>query len=281
MKRLIIIVALSCIAASAYAQSLSALLIPTDARSLSMGGMVLQPDAPQLYAGASYGLWAPGTAGNNIFAADAYIKVGDKFALTLGGKAFMDKPYEIYSDPGAFKGNFKPYDMAFSLGGIYYLNEALDFGLKLSTISSILAEKAKGSTFCADLSARYSGQNWSVTLSGRNLGPNIDYGNGTYPLPMMVAIDGEWSPLKELKAAAGVDYLFSGAVMLNAGAEYCFADMLFARAGFHYGDAAKAVPTFISAGLGAKYAGVQLDAAYIFASPTIGNSLMLTLGYAF
>ena len=79
----------------------------------------------------------------------------------------------------------------------------------------------------------------------------------------------------------GNSFKVSGAVMLNAGAEYCFADILFARAGFHYGDAAKAVPTFISAGLGAKYAGVQLDAAYIFASPTIGNSLMLTLGYAF
>ena len=75
--------------------------------------------------------------------------------------------------------------------------------------------------------------------------------------------------------------LFFGALMAAVGVEYGFADMVFARAGFHYGDPAKALPTFASVGIGAKFIGIRLDASYVFLSETLGNSFLVSLGYAF
>lgn len=75
--------------------------------------------------------------------------------------------------------------------------------------------------------------------------------------------------------------LFSGALMAGLGAEYDIADFVSARAGFHYGDSSKALPSFASVGLGGHIAGVNLDAAYIFGSPATGNSFMVGLGYSF
>ena len=78
-----------------------------------------------------------------------------------------------------------------------------------------------------------------------------------------------------------MDYLFSGALMAGLGLEYCIVDIVSVRAGYHYGDAAKALPSFASVGLGVKFAGVHLDAAFLLASKTLGNTLMIGLGYSF
>jgi len=53
------------------------------------------------------------------------------------------------------------------------------------------------------------------------------------------------------------------------------------RGGFHYGDAAKALPTYASLGLGLQYAGVRLDVAFLTASQSLGNTLLFGLGYSF
>lgn len=281
MKRIITAAIALCIAASAYSQSLSALLIPTDCRSLAMGGATLRPDAPELEADAYFGKWAPGTVDNTVVGADVWFRIGSRLALSLGGKDFMDKPYGISGEEGAVKNTFKPYDLIFSLGADYFVNDAISAGLKLRTITSALAEKATGSAFCADIYAAYSGGNWTAAISGRNLGTKINYGGGDWPLPALIAADGSWAPIKGLKVAAEADYLLSGALMAAAGAEYCIADIAFVRAGFHYGDEAKALPTFVSVGAGAQFKGISLDAAFLLASKTIGNSLMVSLGYSF
>ena len=83
------------------------------------------------------------------------------------------------------------------------------------------------------------------------------------------------------QASAEVDYLFAGAIMAGIGAEYGFKDIAFIRAGFHYGDAQKAIPTYASVGLGVQYWGVRLDATWITASSVLGNSLGFSLSYSF
>ena len=232
-------------------------------------------------AQAFWGIWAPASANNTILGGDAYIRIGNKLILSFGGQDFLDKPYDISGEQGAVKGSFKPYDLIISLGGSYKITNAIDAGLTIRTITSVLGESAKGSTFCGDVRVGYSGNSWNANLSVRNLGTPINYGNGAYNLPSLIAAHGGWTPVKGLNVAAEADFLFSGTFMAGAGAEYCYADIVTARAGFHYGDPSKALPTFASLGLGGKFFGVHLDAAYVFASPTIGNSFMISLGYAF
>lgn len=281
MKRIILVISALFLAINVSGQALSSLLIPADPRSLSMGGAYVPSYDAMLDAQAVFGIWAPSYAHNIVAGADGYLRLGDRIILTLGGKDFIDKPYDISGDQGAIKGSFKPYELILSIGGAYCINDAISAGIALKTITSVLGDNAKSSAFCGDLWGKYSGASYYAGLAIRNLGTPINYGNGAYNLPSLIAAHGGWTPVKGLNVAAEADFLFSGTFMAGAGAEYCYADIVTARAGFHYGDPSKALPTFASLGLGGKFFGVHLDAAYIFASPTIGNSFMISLGYAF
>ena len=127
----------------------------------------------------------------------------------------------------------------------------------------------------------YGTELFTAGLGLKNLGSKIDYGAGGYSLPALVSVSGTVSPIQNLKAALELDYLFSGALMAGLGVEYTVLDMISVRGGFHYGDAAKALPTYVSLGLGAQFAGIHLDAAFLTASETLGNTLLISLGYSF
>jgi hypothetical protein len=58
-------------------------------------------------------------------------------------------------------------------------------------------------------------------------------------------------------------------------------DIGFLRAGYHYGDKSQGLASFASLGAGVQFAGVELSAAWLTASPTLGNSLLFSLGYSF
>lgn len=281
MKKLLISILAFALASAAYAQSLPALLVPTDTRALSMGGVHLAKDAPQLSADAYFGMWAPKTADNTLIGADVWFKIGDKLALYAEGKDFMDKPYSTSGEEGSVKGTFKPYDLIIGLGAEYRITDALSAGLTLRSVTSALAEKNTGSSFCGDIFVRYGGEKWGVELAGRNIGTNINYGEGSYAIPSLVGVDGFYKPLEGLTVAGEADYLFSGAIMAGIGAEYGFKDIAFARAGFHYGDPAKALPAFLSLGIGGKYAGFRLDGTFLLLSETLGNTFLVSLGYEF
>ena len=72
-------------------------------------------------------------------------------------------------------------------------------------------------------------------------------------------------------------------VKAGAGCEYSFNEMVFARVGYHYGDAVNVVPSYASFGLGLKFFGVTLDAAYLVADSTspMRNTMMFGIGYRF
>ena len=281
MKRVLISLMVIALPFMASGQGASSLLIPTNNRSLAMAGVFVQPSAKTFDSNVSYGIWAPGTAANTVIAADAFLRIGDKLAFTLEGKDFVDKPYVISGEQGSSQGTFTPNDLILSLGAYYNIINGLSAGLKFKYLNSSIAADAKGNVFCGDVEVSYGGESWSATLAGRNIGTNINYSGTAYAIPTYVAVGGQWAPITGLTVAAEADYLFSGAFMAGLGAEYAFRDMIFARAGYHYGDAAKALPGFASLGLGAKIAGVKLDASWLFASKTIGNSFLISLGYAF
>ena len=64
------------------------------------------------------------------------------------------------------------------------------------------------------------------------------------------------------------------------GVEYGFAEVAYARAGYHYGGET-ILPSFASAGLGLCLGHLELDAAYVFASDVLGNSFSLKIGVWF
>ena len=228
-----------------------------------------------------FGIWAPASAGSKIVGGDGYFRFGDRLAITFEGRDFIDKPYEISNYKGSFLGTFQPYELILALGGSFMINRNLEAGLKFTSVTSILGEAAKGSAICGDLWASYGTEKWSARLALRNLGTGIDYGNGASALPMLTEAAGTWRPLPGLSLCGAASLLFNGAFMAGAGAEYDVLQFLSVRAGAHYGDPAKALPSFVSLGLGGHFAGVNLDAAYVLGGAATGNGFMVSLGYSF
>ena len=281
MKKIVSTLIVLSLALQVSAQALSGLLIPSDARSLALGGVLQSHGMATGSLQAIYGMWAPASAGSKIVGGDGYFRFGDRITVTFEGRDFIDKPYEVSNYKGSFTGTFQPYELILALGGSFMINRNLEAGLKFTSVTSILGEAAKGSAICGDLWAAYGTEKWSARLAFRNLGPGVDYGNGASPLPMLAAAGGQWKPLSKLSVSGEACMLFSGAFMAGAGVEYDIIEYLTARVGAHYGDPAKALPSFAAVGLGGRFAGVHLDAAYVFGSAATGNSFMFALGYSF
>ena len=281
MKKIILAIAALALAAGLHAQGLPSLLIPTDTRSLAMGGVNLRPEAEHMDASAFFGIWAPMAAKNTMFGADVWFKIGDRLALTADVSDFMDRPYEISNDAGSVRSTFQPSDFIFGFGAEYFITDAILAGIRLRNVTSSLADNAHGNSFGGDVYFRFEQPVWSVGLAGRNIGTPVNYGFGANPIPLYVALDGKVKPIKGLTVAAEADYLLSGAVMAGVGAEYGILDIAFVRAGFHYGDGQKALPTFLSLGLGARFAGIKIDAGMLLLSKTLGNSFLVSAGYEF
>ena len=281
MKKISVLLILMLAAQAALAQAVPTLLVPADARSLAMGGVALPKDASKLDVQAFYGMWAPKSADNSVFGGDVFFRVNDRVALSAESRYFADKPYDVSSAQGQATGSFTPGDLILGAGVSVGFSDAFGATLKARYVSSAIAADAKGGAFCADLFADYKGEIAFASAGVRNLGSQISYGAGSYALPAMAAVSGGVRPVDGLTVGAEVDYLFTGGLMAGLGVEYTIADIVSLRGGFHYGDAAKAVPTYASLGLGVKFAGVHIDAAFLTASQTLGNTLMFGLGYSF
>ena len=250
---------------------------------MAMGASTVSLEsAAKIDVEAFIGKWAPRTADNLMAGLDAGVRVADKFILTVEGSYFKDKPYDITSAEGRVSGSFAPHEMILALGGDILATDFLSVEVKAKAFMSTLATDVEGMAFGADLVARYHVNGFNVAAGARNLGSPIRYGNSkdAFPMPMLATVGGSYSG-SGLTAAAEVDFLFSGALMAGLGLEYCVQDIVSIRAGYHYGDALKALPSFASLGLGARFSGFKLDLSYLLANRNIGGSILFGLGYSF
>lgn len=271
--------------------------------------MSLQPN--MLDAAVSFGKWQPDFADNTIVNAGVRYRVSDGLALGLSFRDRLQNSYDITTSTGTASrdGSYTPKEYNIAVGASYAILPGLSAGVTLRYMLSDLAPGAKSSAFGADIAAAYylaAGRNgFSAGLSVNNLGTELKYGENKYSLPSMVKAGAAYSycldasagesvrprpcagaPFKAsepsfVSVTAEVDALFAGAVMAGAGVEYSLRNSLFVRAGYHYGDSAKAVPSYASVGIGLGFYGVSVNASYIFASDVLGNSFGVSLGCSF
>lgn len=233
---------------------------------------------------AQYSNWMPSYCSDkrlSFGAAYAFSKLsfGLSACYTLGSE------YEIFSESGLSEGYFSPSDLVLRAALSYKTGEHFSVGLNAAIASSNLSKSKAEQAFCVGAYASYSSEALGVSLGLRNLGGKV---SGKYFLPSSIDAGVSYSPLKlekhslSLDAAAQFYFLSeSKAVSLELGAEYGFSDLAFLRAGYHFGSSAAPLPSFASAGLGVKLFGVSLEACYLFASETLGGTMMLSLGYEF
>lgn len=299
MRKSLLILLCAALSFQLFGQSLPSLLVPTDAGVLGQANTSLAGKAgafaadvnlskavfsPEtLSAGVSYGLWAPKTANDKVLGVGAFYKL-EKLAFGLSVKNFTMQPYTPTSANGSVSQTEDPYtpkEFSIGLGAAFLLGDAFSLGVTARLASSALGNDAKGVAVGLDLSASYVKNAFSASLALCNLGPSVKYGENSYAQPMLVKAGASYEFLQGLRAQAQADVLFSGGFMGGIGAEYGWRDLLFARAGFHFGSGRQATATYASAGLGVHVVGICLDAAYVFMGENLRNTLLVTVGYSF
>ena len=286
----------------AAAQSLPSLLVPSDAASLSLAGVgVCAPGGAyslennaaamsltekRLLAGATFGKWQPSYSANSLVSAGATFKATDVLAAGLSVKKFGYQSYNTVTESGSISrdGSFTPEEFNAALGLSYRIASCFSVGVAARIVKSSLSADAEGTAFGADVGVCLNRNAMRAGLSVNNLGTKIRYGDESYALPAMLKAGAGYDldlGSSGLAFSAEADYLFAGAFMAGATAQYDWRGCLFVRCGYHYGDETKAVPSYASSGIGVKVSGVSLDAAWLFASGTLRNSFALSLGYSF
>ena len=261
------------LAGTGIARTADAYALENNVAATTLGG-------PQIAVAAGYGLWQPKAANAQLLSAAGYYRVSERFAIGLQFKDLLYPGYKVTGNTGGPRGTYIPSEMAVGLGLSYRIADGFSAGLSLRYLGSTLAENAKASAFGGDVALKYEKDAFQAGLSVCNIGTPVNYGGDNYAQPGIVRAGAAYS-VAGLTASAEVDYLFSGALMAGLGLEYTFADIVSLRGGFHYGDAEKAIPMYASLGLGLQFAGFHLDAAFLTASKTLGNTFMVSLGYAF
>jgi len=285
MKRYILsIAALAVLSTGVFAQNTALLNSYTDAQSAAIGGSTAaigatayavtnNPAAMSLYdgksqIGASYGSWAPKLVKFGSIGAAGFVKLG-KFALGADFKYFLEPAYNTYSAAGTPISTFKPSDLGVALGASYGIGEKFSIGLTAKILSSKISEATSKTAFGMDLMGMFKSGGLSVAAGVSNLGSKA----GAVKAGAAYTIAG-------FTATADGQYIFSGGYMASIGAQYCIADIVTPRVGYHLGSGNYAVGSFLSAGLGLNLGKFRINGSY-FITGDLANTFCAGLGVAF
>lgn len=283
------------------AQTLPSLMLDQDPVSLSLGmsGVASRAGAfaiqnnvaaislseKTLDAQAGFGIWQPSYANLKTIGAGAVYRMG-KLGFGVDLKKLSLPSYSGVSGNGSDirDSEFSPSEMNLAAGASYAVMDCLSAGVTLRYTGSNLAADASAAVFGADIALYYAKEALSAGISINNIGSKVKYSETAYPQPMMAKIGAGYDlclGTSSLAFTAEADVIFAGGIMAGAGCEYSFKDMVFARAGYHYGNSVNAVPSFASVGLGLNISGVKLNVAYLTASQVLANTICVSLGYSF
>lgn len=301
---LIVAIAFACISEAASARSSEALSFVRIVRDPVLAGMgfagtasetayssfrnssVIPFAAESLSVGISGQMWAPDGVRSTNLGFGAAFKAADRFGFSVGGAYQIGEEYSLTDESGKPAGTFRPGDMILNGGLGVRILDNLAAGANVRYASQKLSEGISSSAIVADIFLTYRLSDLNITAGVSSVGSSVKSESGdSFSLPASATVGVNWAKsLSEshgMRLAADADYFFSGNVTVAAGAEYSFRNMLFARAGYHFGTKDAVLPSFATVGLGARFFGLSLDVAYLTANDVLGNTLAFGLGYRF
>ena len=139
--------------------------------------------------------------------------------------------------------------------------------------------------FGADVQAQAVFGDFRAALGVANVGSSMKSASGEkFSVPSSILAAGDWRGefgKNGIEAMVDLNYYFSGSFTAAAGVQYDFRDMVFVRAGYHYGAKDAFLPSFATVGAGVKFFGVSVNAAYLLGNDVLKNTLTVGLGYSF
>ncbi|MFA6592213.1 MAG: PorV/PorQ family protein [Bacteroidales bacterium] len=238
---------------------------------------------------AVYQSWAPDNDAlktTNIAAGFSY-KFGKKFGMSLGFVSQKDaEEYLVYNESGATKGSFTPSDMQLNIGAGLKIGKSYSIGANIKYLNSKLSEDDSYGTVAADIFVMGKFSNFNVAFGASNVGGSVkDANDKSFKIPSSMTLAGNYSTV--LNKAHGfdvnldADYYFTNNMTVAVGAQYAYDDMVFVRAGYHYGNKEAILPSFATLGAGVKFFGFRLDFAYLLGEDTLKGGMTIGLGYSF
>ncbi len=249
-------------------------------KSSALGNPAMELYSGQTFsAGLAYLLWAPESGvPSNIIGASAAYNFASPFLLSASFAYSNAEPYEIYNNQNVLVGQFVPKDMSVELGAAYDLG-FMSLGANFRYLNSTLSEDLSLGAACADIFAAAEFGNFTGSAGLRSLGGKV----GTFSLPTALAVGLVYNMsagASLLKLSLDGNYYLYGGMRASFAADYCWNDMISLRAAYNYGMDAP-LPSFASLGLGLKFSGIELNAAYMIASETLAGTLAFGLSYSF
>ena len=270
------------------AQTLPSLLLPDSARELGRGnlGVAEGPDAfeaEHFSAALTFGAWQPSSGGSTLLGFSGFWNSGKNLALGLKAKHFRMPSYEIISENGTLSqidGVFTPSESVFAFHAAVRPVQNWTFSASVHLCSSSLGKDAKALAVQLDLSGIYRKERFRAGLSLENLGGKVRYApDAVYPQPLRVRAGAAYSCFEGFDVLAELQWLPSAGLSAGAGVEYGWNRSVYVRSGVQYGLTKAAPAPYGTLGLGFSRWGFTLDAAWIFAGKTLGNTLLFTLAY--
>lgn len=237
---------------------------------------------------AGYTMWQPSAVGTNAISLAGAYNINGKFGVAAAFQYGMYPSNAGVDLGGTVNGSsYSPKDMQVNAAFAYRFLPFLSVGVNAGYASSSLAEGSSYGTFVADAYLMGCFSDFKVALGVANLGGSVTSVSGAkFSLPSSMNLGAGYDKVFAEKHGIDVqldaDYYFEGGVSAAVGAGYTFNDLVSVRAGYRYGGESP-VPSFASVGLGVKFIGIRLDAAYLVASgdSPMKNTLAVGLGYSF
>jgi len=273
--------------------------VPGDAYTVSRGGATVGSGANSFSffsntsvavfsendfsAGFSYGKWCPDANDNTIINFGTIIKLSSKMSLSAGFKNFGYNYITTTNSLGIPEGEVSPKEMSIGIGIAYKLTTKLSMGVNVNYISSdLIYEDASAVAF--DLSATYIIDDLNLGLSASNVGSKIEYGNNKYDLPSIIKAGGQYTfnlGKNSFSTNLEGDYWLNESTLSGGiGGEFMYKNYVAIRAGYHFADEQKTIPSYTSVGLGVILKCINLDFAYILSGSNSApdNGFNLSMG---
>lgn len=317
MKKIFLLIALCC-ASVTVSRAQEFVIINPDARTSAMGDVsaAVTGDAWSIYGNAaaplfnnkkvqvqvSYTPWMSAVEkGHALYSLGGYFNFGKRHTLSIGGRMYNEPklvgnedypfvPKDEYNEPltiAVTRPNSKSLDLAYGIRfsdkvgmaiNAGYIHNSNGVGTKTSVVSLGLSLYSSLPVSITD------GSKLNIGVTASNYG--FSFGSGKASLPLSGKVGASlYIPMTEMhsiEAALDLGYLYQSKSMnsflANVGLEYSLMNCFMVRAGYAYGNYG-----CVTAGLGVRFAHVQLDASYWFgaASCPWKNTFRVGLGVEF
>nr|WP_321452784.1 PorV/PorQ family protein [uncultured Carboxylicivirga sp.] len=284
-----------------FAQSVSVLSVPVDARSVAMGNTYLTSSQSngiysnmaayamednKLEIGYNYRPWASDlTDGYSFNSFTAAYSAGFKHYFSLGYKSFAEPDFDISDNNGNVTGSYSPGDYTLGLGYAYKLNDVSAVSVTLNYLNSDLSEENSATAFFADLGFKSKFKQLNYGVMVRNLGSKLSYENSEIALPLTfaagVGYEKVFSENHSLTGQLDAAYLNGddeSGQTVGVGLEYSYKTLVDIRTGYHSSNEEVGL-SFYSLGCGVKLAGFHLDFAYLMADNALKNNYSFSIAW--